>query len=329
MRKAILPILSGLLAGFAGLAPIAAQAQGFPSRPIELIVPLAPGSTTDVAARLFAQRVSQTLGAQIVVENKPGAGSMLGSAAVAKAAPDGHTLLMGAIGLAINPLLYKSVPYDSKRDFAPVSLMITTPMIMLVNPAVGTRTLREFLVKYKGSQDLSYASAGPGTLPQLAGELFKAKSGIALRHVPYKGGAQALNDTIAGHVQINFGTPVTKPIIDSGKVLALAIAAPRRIETLPNVPTFAEEGLPIPELDAGAWFGILAPAGTPKEIVQKLAQHFNDALKHPPVREQLKALGLEAVGTTPEAFAKFLHEEIERWPPIFARAGIGRSAEAQ
>jgi tripartite-type tricarboxylate transporter receptor subunit TctC len=325
MRKAPLLILAGLI----WLAPVAAQAQGFPSRPIELVVPLAPGSTTDVAARLLAQRVSQTLGAQIVVENKPGAGSMLGSAAVAKAPPDGHTLLMGAVGLAINPLLYKSVPYDTERDFAPVSLLITAPMIMLVNPLVGVRSLREFLVKYKGSQDLSYASPGPGTLPQLTGELFKIKSGIAIRHVPYKGGAPSLNDTIAGHVQITFGTPVTKPVIDAGKVLALAVAAPQRVETLPNVPTFAEEGLPIPELDAGAWFGILAPAGTPKEIVQKLSQHFNDALKHPPVQEQLKSLGIVAKGTTPEAFAKFLHEEIERWPPIFARAGIGRSAAAQ
>jgi tripartite-type tricarboxylate transporter receptor subunit TctC len=326
MRKAI---LRSLLAVLASLASLAAQAQTFPSRTIELIVPLAPGSTTDAAARLLAQRASQTLGVQIVVESKPGAGSMLGSAAVAKAAPDGYTLLMGAVGLAINPLLYKSVPYDTERDFAPVSLLITTPMIMLVNPAVGTRSLREFLVKYKGSQDLSYGSAGPGTLPQLSGELFKVKSGIALRHVPYKGGAQALNDTIAGHVQINFGTPVTKPMIDSGKVLALAVAAPQRAETLPNVPTFAEEGLPIPELDAGAWFGILAPAGTPKDIVQKLSQHFNDALTYPAVRDQLRTLGLAPKGTTPEAFARFLHEEIERWPPIFARTGIGRSREAQ
>src|SRR5262245_47475945 len=212
-----------------------AKAQTFPSRPIELVVPLAPGSTTDVAARLFAQRVSQTLGAQIVIDNKPGAGSMLGSAAVAKAAPDGHTLLMGAIGLAINPLLYKSVPYDTTRDFAPVSLLITAPMIMLAHPSVNVKTLREFLAKYKGADNLSYASPGPGTLPQLTGELFKIKSGIPIRHVPYKGGAPSLNDTIAGHVQLTFGTPVTKPVIDSGKVLALAIASPQPIDSLPKV----------------------------------------------------------------------------------------------
>jgi tripartite-type tricarboxylate transporter receptor subunit TctC len=202
-------------------------------------------------------------------------------------------------------------------------------MIMLVNPSVGVRSLREFLEKYKGAQNLSYGSPGPGTLPQLAGELFKIKSGIAVRHVPYKGGAPALNDTIAGHVQMTFGTPVTKPVIDSGKVLALAVASPRRIESLPDVPTFAEAGLPIPELDAGAWFGILAPAGTPKEIVEKLSLHFNDALKYPAVQERLKSLGLVAHGTTPEEFEKFLREEIARWPPIFARAGVGRDAEAR
>jgi tripartite-type tricarboxylate transporter receptor subunit TctC len=330
MRRGFLSRLPLLLLTFAAAAvPLEVSAQAFPSRPIELVVPLAPGSTTDVAARLFAQRVAQTLGTQIVIDNKPGAGSMLGSAAVAKAAPDGHTLLMGAIGLAINPLLYKSVPYDTARDFTPVSLLITAPMIMLAHPSVGTGSLREFLVKYKGAQNLSYGSAGPGTLPQLTGELFKIKSGIPIRSVPYKGGAPALNDTIAGHVQITFGTPATKSVIDSGKVLALAIASPRRIESLPNVPTFAEEGLPMPELDAGAWFGILAPAGTPKDVVNKLAQHFNDALKHPPIQEQLKALGLVGKGTTPEEFSRFLREEIERWPPIFVRAGIGRDGEAQ
>ena len=312
------------------LACVASQpvaAQTFPSRPIELIVPLAPGSITDAAARIFALRASQTLGAQVVIENKPGAGSMLGSAAVAKAAPDGYTLLFGALGLAINLLLYREVPYDTERDFAPIAMLVTTPMIMLVNPGLGVRTLPEFLAKYKNATDISYASAGPGTLPQLSGELFKVKSNIALRHVPYRGGAPALNDVIAGHVPITFGTPGTKSVIDAGKVVALAVAAPKRVAILSDVPTFAEQGLPIPELDAGAWFGILAPAGTPKDVVVKLAQHFNDALTHPPVREQLDKLGLVPQGMGPEQFKQFLHEEIKRWPPIFARAGIGRASQ--
>jgi tripartite-type tricarboxylate transporter receptor subunit TctC len=313
-----------LLAGLMTAAPAAAQT--FPSRTIELVVPLAPGSTTDVLARLLAQRASQTLGAQIVVENKPGAGSMLGTAAVAKAPPDGHTLLLGAIGLAINPLLYNNVPYDTERDLAPISLLVTAPMILLANPSLGVKSLREFLVKYKDAKDLSYGSPGPGTLPQLTAELFKSRSGIPIRHVPYRGGAPALNDTVAGHVQLNVGTPVTKPVIDAGKVVALAIAAPKRIETLPNVPTFAEEGLPIPELDGGAWFGLLAPAGTPKDVIEKLNHHFNEALKHPAVREQLDKAGLITRGTSVEEFGRFLREEIARWPPIFARAGVGKVA---
>ncbi len=283
----------------AALAPVSAQ-QAFPARNIELIVPLAPGSTTDVAARVFAAKVSQSLGVQLVVENRPGAGSMLGSSVVAKARPDGHTLLFGAIGLAINPLLYTNVPYDTLKDFAPVSLMITAPMIMLVNPELGVKTLPEFLAKYKDEKDLAYASAAAGTLPHLSGQLFRIKSGIPLRHVPYKGGAPALNDVIAGHVPINFGTPGTKSVIDSGKVNAIAIASPKRIDVLPNVPTFAEQGLPIPELDAGAWFGVLAPAGTPKDVVDKLNQHFNEALKDPQVKAQLDKLGFVPVGGSAE-----------------------------
>lgn len=289
-------------------------------------MPLAPGSTTDVVARVLAQRVSQTIGAQIVIENKPGAGSMLGSAAVAKAPRDGYTLLLGAIGLAINPLLYQNVPYDTARDFAPVSLLVTAPMILLANPSLGVRSLREFLAKYKDAKDLSYGSPGAGTLPQLTAELFKYRSGIPIRHVPYRGGAPALNDTIAGHVQLTVGTPVTKPVIDAGKVVALAIGSTHRIETLPDVPTFAEEGLPIPELDAGAWFGLLAPAGTPKDVVATIGRHFNEALNHPQVREQFAKAGLVAKGTSPEEFSQFLRREIERWPAVFAQAGIGRAA---
>ncbi len=323
MRVIGLCAVAAALLAASGAIP-SASAQIFPSRNIELIVPLAPGSTTDVAARVFAQKVSQTLGVQVIIDNKPGAGSMLGTGIVAKARPDGHTLLFGAIGVAISPLLYSNVPFDPIRDFAPVSLMVTAPMIMLVNPGLGVKTLPEFMAKYKDAKDMSYASAGPGTLPQLAGELFKIKSGIPLRHVPYKGGAPALNDVIAGHVPINFGTPGTKSVIDAGKVVALAIASPKRIGVLPDVPTFAEQGMPIPELDAGAWFGVLAPAGTPKDVVDTLSRHFNEALKDPQVQAQLDKLGFVGVGNTPEEFSKFLREEVERWPPIFARAGIGR-----
>jgi tripartite-type tricarboxylate transporter receptor subunit TctC len=299
----------------------AAHAQNFPTRPIELVVPLAPGSTTDVAARLLAQHAGETLGAQIVVVNKSGAGITLGTMAVAKAAPDGYTILMATVGIAVDKIL-KPVDYDAERDFTPITLAVTAPLVLLASPKLGVGTLREFLTKYKDAKDLTFSSGGAGTLPHVAGELFGFKSGIAIRHVPYRGGAPALQDVIAGNVALNFGTPLTKGNIDNGDVRALAVAAPKRIETLPDVPTFAEAGLPIPELDAGAWFGLLAPAGTPKDVVQKLSRHFNDALRRPDVAAALVKIGLTPRGTSPEEFAKFLHEEIERWPPIFQRAGI-------
>jgi len=308
-----------VVVGIAAAGP--ALAQSYPNHPIELVVPLAPGSTTDVAARLLAERVSKTIGAQVIIENKPGAGIMVGSASVAKAPPDGYTILMGTVGLAVDSIL-KKVPYDAEKDFAPISLLINAPVVLLVNPDLGVHTLGEFLAKFKNAEEMTFASGGTGTFPHLAGELFKYKSGIRMRHVPYRGGGPALNDVIAGHVQLMFGTPVTKPNIEHGDVRALAVGAPQRLEVLPDVPTFAEAGLPIPELDAGAWFGLLAPAGTPKEIVAKLNQHFNDALKDPDLRKTLLPLGLVPRGTSAEEFGKFLHEEVQRWPVIFAAAGI-------
>ena len=319
MRKKIVACLTALvaLAAFVSIAP----AQTYPNRPIELVVPLAPGSTTDVASRLLAQHASETLGQQIVVINKTGAGIALGAAAVAKSAPDGYTILMATVGLAVDRIL-KPATYDPKRDFAPITLTVTAPLVLLASPKLEVSILREFLTKYKDAKDLTFSSGGTGTLPHIAGELLAAKSGIPIRHVPYRGGAPALQDVIAGNVALNFGTPLTKGNIDKGDVRALAVAAPQRIDTLPDVPTFAEAGLPIPELEAGAWFGLLAPAGTPNDVVQKLSQHFNDALKKSEVAEALKKIGLVPRGTTPEEFARFLHAEIERWPPIFQRAGI-------
>jgi tripartite-type tricarboxylate transporter receptor subunit TctC len=313
-------IFAGLI-GLACLAPLPLSAQTFPSRNITLVVPLAAGSTTDVAARLIGKRASQTLGQQIVIENRTGAGITLGSASVAKAPPDGYTILISTVGIAVDHII-KKVPYDTERDFAPISLLITAPMIMLVNPALGVTSVKEFIAKYKDAQDVSFSSGGAGTLPHLSGELFKAKTGINMRHVPYRGGGPALNDVIAGHIHFNFGTPLTKPYIEQGQVRALAVASPTRIHTLPDIPTFTEAGLPMPEVEGGAWFALLAPAGTAKEIVDTLYRHFTDALKDPEVREGLNKLGLVAQGSSPEEFARFLHEEIVRWPPIFERAGL-------
>jgi tripartite-type tricarboxylate transporter receptor subunit TctC len=320
MRKPTAFLVAGLTAW---LFAFAAHAQvRFPSRTITFVVPLAAGSTTDVAARLIAHRVSLTLGANIIIENKPGASTMLGTSTVAKAPPDGHTLLMGASALTVNQNLFKTVPYDTEKDLAPISLLVTAPLVLVVNPKLDVRTLRDLLDKYKGGKDLSFASGGAGTMLHLAGEVLAAKSGLTMRHVPYRGGGPALTDVIAGHVQLMFATPLVKPNIDSGDIRPLAVTGARRLEVLPDVPTFAEAGFPLPEVENGAWFGLLAPAGTPKDVVQRINDEFNDALRNPEVRQGLLKLGLEARGTTPEEFARFMREEIRRWPPIFTRAGI-------
>jgi tripartite-type tricarboxylate transporter receptor subunit TctC len=299
-----------------------AQAQKFPSRAITYIVPLAAGSTTDVAARLIAQRVSQSLGVNIVVENKPGASTMIGSSAVAKAEPDGYTLLMGASSLTVNQNLFKTVPFDTEKDFAPISLLVTAPVVLVVNPGVGVASLPEFLAKFKPPQSVTFASSGSGTMLGLATEVFKIHSGMDVKIAVYRGGGPALNDVIAGHVQAMFGTPVVKPNIDKGAVRALAVSGKKRVALLPDVPTFAEAGLPMPEVDAGAWFGLLAPSGTPKEVVDLINREFNAALKDPELRAAFEKMGLEPHGTTPEEFAGFIAQEIKRWPPVFQRAGI-------
>jgi len=320
-RARILLILAGI--GSPATGPLDnAQAQSFPSRPITYVVPLAAGSTTDVAARLIAQRVSQSLGVNIVVENKPGASTMLGSAAVAKAEPDGYTLLMGASSLTVNRHLFKTVPFDSEKDFTPVSLLVTAPVVLVVNPGLGLNSLTEFLARFKPPASVTFATPGPGTMLGLATEVFRIKSGLDVKSAVYRGGGPALTDVIAGHVPAMFGTPVIKQNIDKGDVRALAVGGTKRLELLPDVPTFAEAGLPMPEVDAGAWFGLLAPAATPTAIVTVLNREFNAALGDPELRAALTKMGLEARGTTPEDFAAFMREEMQRWPAIFERAGI-------
>src|SRR5262245_1646285 len=250
-----MPVLRALalaVAAFVSTAP-PAIAQKFPFRTIQLVVPLAAGSTTDVAARLIAQRATTTLGTQIVIENKPGGSTMLGSTAVAKAEPDGHTLLMGASSLTVNQNLFKSVPYDTDRDFAPISMVVTAPMVFVVSPAAGVKTFAEFGRKFAGPDGVTIATSGPGTMLGLATEVFKLKSGMNVRTIVYRGGGPALSDVIAGHVNAMFGTPVIKQNIDAGEVNALAVSGPSRLARLPDVPTFSEVGLPLPEIDTGAW----------------------------------------------------------------------------
>jgi tripartite-type tricarboxylate transporter receptor subunit TctC len=322
MKVRLLATVVGLMAALSTGPASTAQAQKFPSRPIIYVVPLAAGSTTDVAARLIAQRVSQSIGVSIIIENKPGASTMVGSSAVAKAEPDGHTLLMGASSLTVNQNLFKTVPFDTERDFAPISLLVTAPVVLVVTPRLGVTTLKDFLARFRPPHSVTFATPGPGTMLGLATEVFRLRSSLDVKVAVYRGGGPALTDVVAGHVDAMFGTPVIKQNIDKGDVRALAVSGAKRLDLLPDVPTFAEVGLPMPEVDAGAWFGLFAPAGVPADVIDALNRAFNAALKDAELRSALAKMGLEPRGTTPEEFGSFIREEIQRWPPIFQRAGI-------
>ena len=298
-----------------------ALAQGYPSKPIHLIVPFPPGGPTDIVGRLVAQKLSEGFGQPVVVDNRPGAGGTVGSTAAAKAAADGYTLLYGSTStLAIAPSLYHDLAYDPRSAFAPISLVSRGAIIAAVNAQVPARTLQEFIALAKKTPGtLSYASAGSGTPPHLAAELFKSIAVVDLLHVPYKGGAPAINDLVGGQVQAIFeGQVVLLPHIKSGRVRALAITGAKRDAALPDVPTFAQAGLP--QYDAYFWSGLVAPGGTPADIVGKLAVLVR-ALNTAEVREALLRQGLAPAGTTPAEFAAFIGSEVERWGRVAKASG--------
>jgi len=314
MRRFLIAVLA--------LGVQAALAQGYPAKPIHLIVPFPPGGPTDIVGRLVGQKLYEGLGRPVIVENRPGAGGTVGSTAAAKASPDGYTLLYGSTStLAIAPSLYQDLAYDPRSAFAPISLVSRGAIIAAVNAQVPARTLQEFIALAKSSPgELSYASAGSGTPPHLAAELFKSIAGVDLLHVPYKGGAPAINDLVGGQVQAIFeGEVVLLPHIKSGRVRALAITGTKREPELSDVPTFAEAGLP--KYDAYFWSGLVAPAGTPADVIAKLNSVLVQALNAPDAREALKRQGLESSGTTPQQFAAFIADEVERWGQVVKASG--------
>ena len=315
-------MLRAALALLCALAASLVAAQGYPSKPIHLIVPFPPGGPTDIVGRLVGQKLSEGLGQPVVIDNRAGAGGTVGSTAAAKAPPDGYTLLYGSTStLAIAPALYRDLAYDPKSAFAPISLVSRGAIIAAVNARVPARTLQEFIALAKKTPGkLSYSSAGSGTPPHLAAELFKTVAGVDLLHVPYKGGAPAINDLVGGQVQAIFeGQVVLLPHIKSGKVRALAITGAKRDPALPDVPTFAEAGLP--RYDAYFWSGLVAPAGTPAEVVAKLNGVLVQALNAPDAHDALTRQGLEPAPTTPQQFASFIASELERWGRVAKDSG--------
>jgi tripartite-type tricarboxylate transporter receptor subunit TctC len=311
-----------LLAIAAATFASGAFAQAFPTKAIRLIVPFPPGGGTDIIARETSQKVAAATGWTFVIENKPGAGGNMGVDAVAKAPADGYTIVLGQTSnLAINPSLYAKMPYDPQKDLVPIVLVANAPLVMVTSATSPHKTLAEAVNAAKARPGaINFASPGNGTVAHLASELFQKAAGIKTQHVPYKGAAMALTDVISGNVDLYMSSvPTLLGQIKQGKLRALAVTSTKRVDDLPNVPTINESGYK--GFDAATWFGLLAPAGTPKEVVARLNAEFNKALQQPELRKKLGDEGADPAGGTPEQFAALIKDEALRWGKVVKESG--------
>lgn len=314
--------LGGAAAALTTLALPAFAQQAYPMRPVKFIVPFPAGGPVDVTGRAVAQKLSQIWGQQAIVDNRAGAGGIVGADIAAKSLADGYTLFLCSIHHSVLPSLKPKLPYDIEKDFVPVSFGAMFPVVLVAHPSVPARDVAELIALDKKTPGkLSFGSSGNGGGTHLAGELFNMQAGTKLLHVPYKGSAPAMTDLLGGQVQLMFSdAPTALSQIKAGKVRAIAVASARRSALLPDVPTVAESGLP--GYEAYSWAGFVAPAGTPKDIVQRLSTDINKALSDPEVKKRLYDAGAEAMPTTPEAFGKMLHAEIEKWTKVVRTANI-------
>jgi tripartite-type tricarboxylate transporter receptor subunit TctC len=299
-----------------------AAAQGYPSKPIRFVVPYPAGGPLDTVARLLAQKVGEAVKQPVVVDNKPGAGGNIGADIVAKSPPDGYTILMGAVAThAINPTLYASIPYDPVRDFTPITQVASTPNVLVVNPAVPAHDVKGFIAHAKANPGkLNFGSGSTGSAGHLAGELFNTLAGVKMTHVPYKGAAPAMQDLLGGRIDLMFDNLASSLAqVRAGKIRALAVTTAGRSALAPELPTIAESGLP--EFDVSTWFGVFAPAGVPREVVERLHAEFTRALAAPEVREKMLALGAEPVGNRPDEFAAFIRREAEKYARLVKASG--------
>ena len=299
-----------------------AWAQAYPAKPIKFVVPYPAGGPLDAVARLLGQKIAESVRQPVIVENKPGAGGNIGADVVAKSPPDGYTILMGAVAThAINPTLYATMPYDAVKDFIPVTQVASTPNVLVVNPSVPATNVREFIAYAKANPGkLNFGSGSTGSAGHLAGELFKAMAGVEMTHVPYKGAAPAMNDLIGGQIQLMFDNLASSlGQVRAGRVRALAITTAKRTALAPELPTIAESGLP--GFDINTWFGVFVPAGTPREVVDRLYAEFTRALAAPDVREKMLSLGAEPVGSRPEEFAAYIRRESEKYARVIRASG--------
>ena len=317
MNKNLLACVCAALA----IADAAAQAP-YPSKPVRMIVPSSAGGGSDIIARIVAPKLGERLGQQIVVENRAGAGTMIGTEAVARAAPDGYTLLMGISTLATNPAIYKKVSYNALTDFSPITLVLSAPNVLVVHPSLPVKTVKELLWFSEARPgQINYASAGAGTNPHLSMELFLSMAKLRMVHIPYKGSAPAIIDLVAGQVPVSMATMLTGlPHVRSGRLRALGVTSAKRTAVAREVPTIAESG--VPGYEAVQWYGVLAPAQTPKDIVTRLHRETVAILQLPDVKERFAADGGDPGGNTPEEFARYIRSETEKWSKVAKAAGI-------
>jgi tripartite-type tricarboxylate transporter receptor subunit TctC len=310
---------SAVIAVFCACTPHVAAA--YPDRPIRLVVPLAPGGTTDIVARLVAQRSAELLGQPVIVDNRPGAGGNIGNEVVARSTADGYTLLMAVPPLVINPGLYRKIGYRAIEDYTPISLIATVPIVLAVNPALPAKSVKELIALAKASPGkYNYASSGVGGTPHLAGALFSSMAGVDIVHVPYKGSGPALTDLLGGQVHMQFsGLPPLVPFIKSGKLRALGIAGLKRSPAMPDVPTIAESG--VAGYEATSWQGLSAPARLPSEITVRLHSTLTKIVAAPDTQSRFAELGAEPVGSTSAEFARFVRIEFDKWGPVIRQTG--------
>jgi tripartite-type tricarboxylate transporter receptor subunit TctC len=294
----------------------------YPNKPVRLIVPFAPGGSNDIIARIIGHKFAESMAQQVIIDNRGGASGIIGTDIAAKAAPDGYTVLMMSLTLAVNPSLYKKLPYDTDKDLLPVSLVASAPLILVVHPSLPVKSLKEFIVHAKANPGkFNFGSGGPGTTPHLAGEMLKRMAGLQMTHVPYKGGGPALADLVGGQLQLMLeNIPSTLPHVKSGKLRVLAVSGLARSVLVPDVPTLDEAGLKGYEIVG--WNGLFLPAATPQVIVTRLHAETVKALALPDIRERLTGMGAEGVGNTPAQFAMFVTSEIRKWAQVVRDAGL-------
>jgi tripartite-type tricarboxylate transporter receptor subunit TctC len=314
-------ITGAVLTALAASLSVPVAAQTYPSKPVRLIVPFAPGGFTDVVARILGQRLSVSMGQQFIIENKAGAGSTIGTDFVAKAAPDGYTLVMISTTHVISPWIYKSMPYDPIKGFVPVTKLVDSPYVLLVNPKVPARNVQEFIALAKASPDtIRYASSGNGSSQHLMGGLFASLTGTKLQHVPYRGSSGAATDLVAGVVESSFaGVPNALAQVPAGRLRALAVTTGKRIPQLPDVPTLQEAG--VPGYEASVWLALLAPAGTPRDIVNRLNAEVAKLMESAETRKALYEAGVEVSLSTPDALGEYMVKEMERWGKVVKDTG--------